>query len=145
MTLDEIFEHWTKDCKIDETELGKESAKTAYIHNKYLKMYVAERRLLTQYTQMQKKLFLQIRDYYLGYCDQAMLKTMNRKPFLKTVLKTEVNIYIDADDDMIKANIKTANQKDKVECLEKIIKRIEGRQFELNTQVNWNKFINGQG
>ena len=44
----EDIQEWDKDCKLDETELGAESAKIPSLHNKYLKIFMAERLRLIQ-------------------------------------------------------------------------------------------------
>ena len=43
MTLEDIFELWSKDCDIDRTELGEESLKIAQLHAKYFKIFSTER------------------------------------------------------------------------------------------------------
>ena len=53
MKLEEILESWSKDSKIDNTELDKESLKIPSLHNKYLKMYTSENLLLRKMMQNQ--------------------------------------------------------------------------------------------
>ena len=43
MTLEDIFELWSKDCDIDRTELGEESLKIAQLHAKYFKIIRTQR------------------------------------------------------------------------------------------------------
>ena len=43
MNVEQIVKEWDKDSKIDETELGAESAKIPQVHNKYLKIFMGER------------------------------------------------------------------------------------------------------
>ena len=56
MKVEDIMEQWDKDCKLDETELGNESTKIPTLHNKYLKIFLAERvRLFQQKAELKKK------------------------------------------------------------------------------------------
>ena len=43
MKIEDIMEMWTKDSSIDETELATESSNIPVLHNKYLKIFMAER------------------------------------------------------------------------------------------------------
>ena len=42
-TLDDLFDLWAEDSKIDRTELGEESIKIPQLHSKYYKLYSTER------------------------------------------------------------------------------------------------------
>ena len=42
-TLDDLFDLWADDSKIDRTELGEESIKIPQLHSKYYKLYSTER------------------------------------------------------------------------------------------------------
>ena len=42
-TLDDLFDLWAEDSKIDRTELGEEPIKIPQLHSKYYKLYSTER------------------------------------------------------------------------------------------------------
>ena len=46
MTLDEIFEEWSKDSQLDKAEIGNAALEIAKLHNKYYQFLSRERLLL---------------------------------------------------------------------------------------------------
>jgi ribonucleotide reductase alpha subunit len=134
---------WDKDCKIDITELGTESAKIPQVHNKYLKIYMGERIALYKYKGENKKIKRNLLEYYLGELDQDELDQMGRQQFYKKLLKNEVDVYIESDDMMIESVLRLGMQDEKVAYLDSIIKNINNRGFQLKTAVDWAKFTTG--
>lgn len=143
MNIEQIVNEWNKDCKIDETELGSESAKIPQVHNKYLKIYMGERIALFKLKSETKKIKRTLLEYYLGELDQEELDQLGRQQFYKKLLKNEVDVYIESDDVMIEANLRLGMQDEKVAYLDSIIKNINNRGFQLKTAVDWAKFTTG--
>ena len=56
--LDDYFDLWAEDSKIDRTELGEESIKIPQLHHKYYKMYSLERLNLVKLQEEMKILIL---------------------------------------------------------------------------------------
>lgn len=143
MNIEQIVNEWNKDCKIDETELGSESAKIPQVHNKYLKIYMGERIALFKLKSETKKIKRTLLEYYLGELDQEELDQLGRQQFYKKLLKNEVDVYIESDDMMIGANLRLGMQDEKVAYLDSIIKNINNRGFQLKTAVDWARFTTG--
>lgn len=143
MNIEQIVNEWNKDCKIDETELGSESAKIPQVHNKYLKIYMGERIALFRLKSETKKIKRSLLEYYLGELDQEELDQLGRQQFYKKLLKNEVDVYIESDDMMIEANLRLGMQDEKVAYLDSIIKNINNRGFQLKTAVDWARFTTG--
>lgn len=143
MNVEQIVSEWNKDCKIDETELGAESAKIPQVHNKYLKIYMGERVALYKLKGENKKTRRILLEYYLGELDQDELDQLGRQQFYKKLLKNEVDTYIESDDMMIEANLRLGMQDEKVAYLDAIIKNINNRGFQLKTAVDWARFTTG--
>ena len=143
MNIEQIVNEWNKDCKIDETELGSESAKIPQVHNKYLKIYMGERIALFKLKSETKKVKRTLLEYYLGELDQEELDHLGRQQFYKKLLKNEVDVYIESDDMMIEANLRLGMQDEKVAYLDSIIKNINNRGFQLKTAVDWARFTTG--
>jgi hypothetical protein len=59
------------------------------------------------------------------------------------ILKAEVNNYIDADPDIIKASLKIGLQQEKIQFLEDIIKSLVNRGFQIKSAIDWEKFKTG--
>tara|TARA_B110000908_G_C10245735_1_gene448677 strand:- start:1650 stop:2081 length:432 start_codon:yes stop_codon:yes gene_type:complete len=143
VNIEQIVSEWNKDCKIDETELGRESAKIPQVHNKYIKIYMGERIALYKIKSETKKVKRALLEYYLGELDQDELDQMGRQQFYKKLLKNEVDVYIESDDMMIESVLRLGMQDEKVAYLDSIIKNINNRGFQLKTAVDWAKFTTG--
>lgn len=143
MTLDQIMEEWRIDASIDTTELGSESIKIPELHSKYLKIYFDERRKLKALEFQSKELFLKKYEYYHGRMSQEELDEMNWEPFMKRLMKNEVDLYLESDKDIITSNIKLVNQKEKLAYLEEVLKNINQRNFQIKNAIEWKKFTNG--
>ena len=143
MKVEDIMASWDKDSKIDETELATESTKIPTLHNKYLKIFLAERVRLFQMKADLKKKRRVLLEYYLGELDQEELKELGRDQFYKILLKNEVDLYIDSDDLLTDISLKVTLQQEKVDYLESIIKSINNRGFQIKNAIDWNRFITG--
>jgi len=143
MKIEDIVSEWDKDCKMDETELGDESTKIPVIHNKYLKIYVGEKAQEKRMIAQRNKLKIILQEYYLGELDQDELEELGREQFYKKLLKNEVDMYIESDDEFIELNLKLSLQQEKVNYLDAVIKSINNRGFQIKNAIDWLKFTNG--
>jgi hypothetical protein len=143
MKIEDIVSEWDKDCKMDETELGDESTKIPVIHNKYLKIFIGENAQLKRMMAQRNRRKRLLTEYYLGELDQDELEDLGREQFYKKILKNEVEMYIESDDDFIDLNLKLALQQEKVNYLEAILKSINNRGFQIKNAIDWLRFTNG--
>lgn len=143
MKIEDIISEWDKDSKIDETELGAESTKIPAIHNKYLKVFMAENVQLKRMIAQRNKLKMKLMNYYLGEMDREELEQFGRDQFYKKLLKTEVEMYIESDDVFIDMNLKVVMQEEKVNFLENVLKTINSRGFQIKNAIDWIKFTHG--
>ena len=143
MKIEDIMEMWNKDCKIDETELATESSNIPVVHNKYLKIFMAERvKLFSAKADLKKKRRLLL-EYYLGELDEEELKELGRDQFYKKLLKNEVDLYIDSDDALTEQSLRVSLQEEKVNYLEAVLRQINNRGFQIKNAIDWNRFITG--
>lgn len=140
MNLEEIQNEWEKDSKIDRTELGEESIKIPALHSKYYQLYSRERLQLARLSETMKLLKKDKWDYYSGNLDMDELKDKGWEPFQLKVLKSDIQMYIDSDKDVIDSNLKVAYCKEKVDFLEAIIRTLNLRSYQINNAINWEKF-----
>jgi hypothetical protein len=143
MTLDQIMDAWREDSTVDSTELGLESLKIPELHSKYLKIYFDERRKLKALEFQSKELSLKKYEYYNGKMSQEELDELNWEPFMKRLMKNEVDMYLDSDKEIIQSNVRQTNQKEKIFFLEEVIKNINQRNFQISNAINWKKFTQG--
>ena len=71
------------------------------------------------------------------------LKEKNWLPFEYTVLKTDIPIFLDSDDDLNKLKAKIEMQKSLVSYLEEVIKIVNSRQWNIKSAIEWIKFTQG--
>jgi hypothetical protein len=143
MTLDQMIEEWRLDATVDSTELGIASLKIPELHSKYLKIYFEERRKLKALEFQSKDLSLKKYEYYNGKLSQEELDELNWEPFVKRLMKNEVDMYLDSDKDIIQNNVRIINQKEKLAFLEEVLKNVNQRNFQIKNAIEWKKFTQG--
>jgi len=145
MTIDEIFEHWDKDSKIDKTELGKEAIAIPALHNKYYRFYVNEKLRLIKLEADIKQLQALRYDFYSGAIDDDTLKEHGwLEDFAnlgrRSIIKSEIPRYLDADKILSDNKLILSMQSEKVALLDSIIKTFVGRGFNIKSGIEWARF-----
>jgi hypothetical protein len=59
------------------------------------------------------------------------------------ILKGDIPMYLDADDDVINLSLRIGLQQEKVDLLDSIIKTIINRGFLIKSAIEWQKFTMG--
>ena len=143
MKLEEIQELWNRDREIDITELATESIRIPQIHDKYLKIYVDEKIKLRKLQLNLAKISKMKSDYYSGRMSQEELDRLEWQPFLVKVLKSEVNSYVESDDDIIKLKETIALMEEKINYIDSVIRMINNRGFQIKSAIDWIKYKDG--
>lgn len=138
-----MLEEWKKDAVVDSTELGLASLKIPELHSKYLKIYFEQRRKLKGLEFESKELCLKKYEYYNGRLSEEELTQLNWEPFLKRLMKNEIDMYIDSDKQIIEKNMRIVMQKEKLDFLEEVIKNLNQRNFQIKNAIDWRKFTQG--
>ena len=68
-TLDEFYNDTKQDLTIEESELDRESLRTPYLYDKYLKMYQKTKLHLREVEQRYNEIKLEKHRYYSGNAD----------------------------------------------------------------------------
>ena len=121
MNLDDYYNAWAEDSKIDRTELGEESIRIPQLHHKYYRFYSAERMKLVKLQEEYKVLKKDKHDYLSGIMAEEDLNERGWEPNPLRILKTDIPMYIESDKDIVNHNLKIAYAKEKVEFLESIV------------------------
>ena len=121
-------------------ELDTESLKTPILHNKYLQYYNKFNLLLKKSQWEERTLQREKWEYYTGKSDPSVYKA---KPFDLKVLKNDVHIYINADEDIQKVQAKIVYQEAIVNYLEQILRMINNRSFTIKNAIEWRRFTSG--
>ena len=140
MTLEELQAQVNRDFKLDDTELDSESIKIPLLHNKYLQ-HLNKFSLLLKKAEYDHKLLVREKwEYYTGKADASVYQ---EKPFDLKVLKADVHIYIDSDEELQKADQKVAYLNVVVKYLEQVLRSINNRTFLIKNAIEWKKFTSG--
>jgi len=140
MTLEELQEQVDKDLKINEAELDLESLKTPALHNKYLKHYNNFKLLMTR-AESDYKILKRVKwEYYTG---KASPKVYQEKPFNLKIMKSDLDKYLDSDEDLIKSKQKIEYLETVVNYLDRTLKIIGGRDWQIRNSIEWRKFTSG--
>jgi len=143
MILNELYDIVKKDLEIDKTELDTESLRTPQIHNKYLILHSKEKLKLEQLLSEKKVKRRNKWLYYTGKMSQEELDRYGWEPFDLVILKTEVDRFVESDEDMIKLAAKITLQQEVVSYLESVVKMISNRQWNIRAALDWIKFTQG--
>ena len=142
MKLEAIYEEWKKDSDIDKTELGDESLKIPKLHHKYFQVYTSEKLLLKKYEAEMRQLKLAKYEFYTMGPNEETPKEW-RLPPRGMVLKADIPMYMESDQDIIDLSLRIGMQQEKVELLESIIKSLTNRGFQIKAAIDWFKFTMG--
>lgn len=143
MKFEDIFEEWNKDSTIDKTELADESLRIPKLHHKYYMMLVSEKAVLNKLEAQYKQLKLSKYEFYSqGHTEET--KQLGWKlPARGMILKADIPMYIEADQDLVDLSLKIGMQQEKVEFLESIIKSFQTRGYIIKNAIEFMKFTMG--
>ena len=141
MDLETLQKQVDVDLKIDDTELDLESIRTPQLHNKYLKLF-------TKYSLQYKK----AKDDYDGlykfkweyYTGKATMQVYQAEPFDLKVLKSDVHIYLNADEELQKLGQRTEYLNVIVVYIERVLREINNRNWNIRNTIEWKKFLHGE-
>ncbi len=144
MDISKIKQLVAEDMPIDDTELDIESMAIPQLHSKYLNIYMDEKLLLQKINSDYYRLKKMKWEYYTGKLDQDQLDEYGWEPFQLKILKQDIDLYMDSDEDLQKLINKQTYQKEKINYLDAILKSVNNRQWNIKGAIEWRKFINGQ-
>jgi hypothetical protein len=140
MDLEKLQEQADKDLKINDTELDLESLKTPQLHNQYIKHLTKYKLMLsraeTEYNVLKKDKW----EYYTGKADASVYA---QKPFDLKILRTDVDKYLESDEDLQKQKQKIDYLNATVDFLDRTIRQIANRGFAIKNAIDWRKFTSG--
>ena len=140
MTLDELQAEAAKDLKVNDEHLDTESLKNQEIKSKYLDHKAKFELLLWKAKGDYKRLYREKWEYYGGKSDA---KIYAAKPFDFKVLKTDLQIYISSDSDVIELSNKIAYLETTIKFIDGVIKSIDNRGWDIKHAISWKQFEAG--
>lgn len=143
MKLDAYKAMAAADAHIDQADLAGESMRIPQLHSKWLNHFTDEKLLLRTMTSEFKKLNRKKWEYYSGKLSEEEIEELDWEPFDKKILRADIPIYLEADEELTRLGDKIAYQKMKVEFLESVLKSINNRQWNIRGAIDWRKFTHG--
>lgn len=141
MKIDDLKLEIEKDSVIEETKLDSESLNISRLHAKYNRYYADEMMRLKSYQYDYYSTKKERMEYYLGKADDEVYI---KEPLDYKVLKTDVDVYLNADEVLQDAQYKVDVQKLKVDMIENFVKSLTNRGFNIKTALDFMKFKNGE-
>lgn len=142
--IDEILDLWKHDSEVDKLKAHDEIIKIPMLHSKYIEI-LSGYRFASQKAKFEHIKMKKIRrEYFLGSLDKETLDEYNWEQFdLKIGNKSNVDLYLDSDEFLIKLLEKKVYYDEGVFILEAIIKELHSRTFQLKEYLSYQKFLNG--
>jgi hypothetical protein len=144
MKLETILEMWETDSVIDKTELGQESLNTPRVHARYLKILAAEK---LQYRRLHAEMQVLKRDKFSFLLGGATAESQEKGweyPTRGRIMKSDIDIFNDADKEVQALQQKMDLQQQKIETLDSILRTIGNRGFQIKNAIDWYNFQNGR-
>ena len=140
MTLDELQSIVAKELKINDEQLGSESLKNQELYARYLEHKSRFELLQHKAKADYKQLYRDKWEYYGGKADAKIYVS---KPFDLKVLKTDLHIYIESDQELIEAQHKVAYLETVIKYIDGVLKSINSRGWDIKNAIEWKKFEAG--
>ena len=140
MDIEQLQEQVDKDLKINDTELDLESLKTPQLHNKYMKHLTKFKLMLSRAESEYNTLKREKWEYYTG---KAPAEVYAEKPFDLKILKTDIDKYLDSDEELQKQKQKVDYLNTVVDFLDRTIRLISNRGYPIKNASDWRKSTSG--
>ena len=141
MKLEELQREAKQDLNIEDQEsLDQESYKNQNIKAKWLEYRTKYDQLLIIAKADHQRLYRQKWEYYGGKADA---KVYAAKPFDLKVLKTDLQIYINSDEDILNIQGKISYYESIIKYIDGVIKSIDNRGWDIRNATDWKKFEAG--
>jgi hypothetical protein len=141
MQLNDIESMWKEDSQMDSDNLHDEAIKIPQLHGKYYeiqnKIYQLKKVKEAEYNFLYTEKTL----YYNGKADPEVY---NNKPFPHKILKADVHLYLNSDEELIKAKSRFDYCTYMMNYVTDILKMIHNRSFQIRDSIEFSKFIAGQ-
>jgi hypothetical protein len=147
LTLEQVLEHWKKDCEIDDMELDKSSRETPKLHAKYIEL-LSTAKLQKQRKEMEYKKLL--KDKFMWYNGKLDKKVMDDKgweydPFdgMTKPLKSDMDYFYESDPQIQALQSQIEYWKTMIDTLSEIVSNITWRHQTISNMIKWRQFTSG--
>ena len=143
MNLEKIEELWAKDAEkfFDHRDLpellANDSMETPKLHAKYLQLHNEFKLMLSDAQTKYNKLY---KEKWLYYNGKAPSQVYAEKPFDLKVLKGDLDMFIDSDDDVCRVKQKIDYLETCINSIDRILKEIHNRGFAIKNTIEIVKY-----
>ena len=142
--LDDVLSLWGKDAPLNMLEPSKELVRVPILHSKYLNILVSHRLAAKKARFDYQKLRRIKTEYFNGEFTQEQYESFGWEIWQRKLLKSEIETYLDSDNDLIRLLEKKAYHEEVVAVCESILQELKSRTFQLRDIISWEKFVSGQ-
>ena len=132
-----------EDVQIDNTNLDYEASVIPQQHNKYLSILSDEKLILAK---LEADLNVLRRDkwlFYSGKLSSERLKELGWEPFELSLIRQDLDKFIESDSDIIQLSMRIVVQKEKVDYIESVVKLVSNKIWSIRASIEWIKFTQG--
>ena len=141
MNLEELKKEAYKDLPItDQEHLDQESFRNQEIKSRWLDYKSRFELLLVKNQGDYQKLYRAKWEYYGGKADAKVYAT---KPFDLKVLKTDLSIYIESDEDIIQIEHKIVYLETVIKYIDGVLKSIQSRGWDIKNAIAFRQWEHG--
>lgn len=147
LTLEQVLDHWKKDCEIDDLELDRSSRETPKLHAKYIDL-LSQAKLQKQRKEMEFKKLL--KDKFMWYNGKMDKETMDEKgwdydPFngLTKPMKSDMDYFYESDPQIQALQSQIEYWKTMIDTLSDIVSNITWRHQTISNMIKWRQFTSG--
>jgi|TARA_B110000908_G_scaffold10662_1_gene12712 hypothetical protein len=139
-TLSELQDMWAADAKIDELDLGSSSTRTPLLHSKYV-THLSNFKLQVRKAAADLHRLERVKsEYFRGELSREELDSLGWEPWRKnSVLKSDMRSVLDGDGDVIKQQDKVYYLETTVDFLDRVLRSLNSRTWDIKNAVEWNK------
>ena len=143
MKLEQLELMWKEDTHIDIKNLGEEALKIPVLHQKWYKIYMQERLLLTQIKARIEQMEIILDGFFNKSLTVEELVKYNLSYSDKKFLKPDIPKHIATHPLMIDLRLNHQLQSEKCEFVKDVLKMIHGRSFIIKDAIEWAKYTAG--
>ena len=141
MNIEQLQEMWQTDCQIDTDEYGNASIIIPQLHQRYMEYHNTFSLMKKEKESDMRRL---VKEKWIYYKGKAPANVYKNTPFdLKLTDKKEVEMFISADDDVIKLQLKIDYIEQLLIFLDSILRQLSNRNYQIKNAIDWEKFKAG--
>lgn len=140
MSIEELFNEVREDLILDKIDISNSSYDTMKLQGKYLQKLTEEKIAFESAKARYNVSYRQKYDYYLGRANPEEYK---KNPLGLKIMKTEIDTYLNGDEELTRQRLRMESQKIRVQFLEGVLKALNSRTWEIKNIIDWKRYLSG--